>query len=500
MTFSVTGLLGSPTASAAGRPWLVVVVIVACLVVIAARWWVGRWRDRRPGLWWRVVGAPVALWRLGWTWRPLCESADLVAPSRGSGRYGVLGGRSSGGGLLVRGQPLRVVVPRRYGVRVTARGFTVLVRMLPGQVPDDYAVACEAMAHTWRVHQVSVSCPAPGRVALDAVGFDPLRAPAPGTQRTRRSAGAGLRAVGARWRAAVVWWLAVGLLRAVRPGPVAADGARAVLAVGVGVCQDGRAWVVDLARRPHHLVTGATQSGKSTLTVALVAALAPRPVALVGIDAKGGVELGPFTDRLSVLATTRAQAAGVLEALVDEVLDRMITCRVHGVRSVWDLPGPVRVSPVVVVVDEIAELFLHAGDRAGKEEVSRCVTGLVRLAQLGAAAGVHLWVAGQRFGSDLGPGATLLRAQLSGRICHRVTDTETATMTLAGLPVAAVEAALRIPVDLPGVAVTGDDTGAWQRVRSHPVPLDDAAVLVRRHADARVDLPALTAAVTTGSR
>lgn len=68
--------------------------------------------------------------------------------------------------------------------------------------------------------------------------------------------------------------------------------------------------------------------------------------------------------------------------------------------------GPV---PVVVLVDEVAELFLMA-DKSEKEEVSRT---LLRMAQLGRAFGVYLIICGQRIGADLGPGVTALRAQLS---------------------------------------------------------------------------------------
>ena len=41
---------------------------------------------------------------------------------------------------------------------------------------------------------------------------------------------------------------------------------------------------------------------------------------------------------------------------------------------------------------------------------------MIRVAQLGRALGVHLVVAGQRIGSDLGPGVTALRSQLSGLV------------------------------------------------------------------------------------
>jgi DNA segregation ATPase FtsK/SpoIIIE, S-DNA-T family len=123
------------------------------------------------------------------------------------------------------------------------------------------------------------------------------------------------------------------------------------------------------------------------------------------------------------------------------------------------------------------------------------VTALVRLGQLGAAVGIHLWVAGQRFGSDLGTGATLLRAQLAGRICHRVADNQTAGMTLDGLPPEAVTEAQRIATDLPGVAVVGDDSGDWYLTRSQPVGIAHAARLATAHAALAVPLPEVMAAI-----
>ena len=54
------------------------------------------------------------------------------------------------------------VVPREEWLGARAN-------LLDGQVPDDYAKACEAIAHAWRVHAVRVTGSVPGRVWLSAL-------------------------------------------------------------------------------------------------------------------------------------------------------------------------------------------------------------------------------------------------------------------------------------------------------------------------------------------
>ncbi len=171
--------------------------------------------------------------------------------------------------------------------------------------------------------------------------------------------------------------------------------------------------MIDFRVVPHWLNAGATQSGKSNLANAIITGLAPQPVALVGFDLKGGVEFTPYAPRLSALATTRTESVALLDDLDRLLADRMRTCRDHGARNIWRLPDVIRPVPVVVLVDEVAELFLIA-DKSEKEQVSRTATGLLRVAQLGRAFGVYLIICGQRIGADLGPGVTALRAQLSG--------------------------------------------------------------------------------------
>jgi S-DNA-T family DNA segregation ATPase FtsK/SpoIIIE len=332
-------------------------------------------------------------------------------------------------------------------------GLNVAVHLHAGQTPATYLKAADAFAHAWKVHAVRVTSPERGLVLLTAMGSDPLQ----------------------------------------RPG--LATGPAELLSALIGALESGGAWVMNLRLVPHWLIAGATRSGKSTLLSRLITQLAPQPVALVGIDCKGGMELGLFTGRLSVLATCRREAVAVLSALAFDMQERMSVCRSAGVRSIWELPDKLRPIPVVVIVDELAELYLSDGRRESKAEAEQCSTLLLRLAQLGAALGVHLVVAGQRVGSDLGPGVTALRAQLGGRICHRVNDPGTAEMTLGDLNKDAVAVAQAITAEERGVAVCTGPDGSWSRARSHLTPTEEAVSTARKHAALTPDLPALNRAL-----
>jgi hypothetical protein len=64
-------------------------------------------------------------------------------------------------------------------------------------------------------------------------------------------------------------------------------------------------------------------------------------------------------------------------------------CREHGTRNIWRLPDLLRPTPVVVLVDEVAELFLMA-DKSEKDEIARTGTALLRVAR-GVRARKHGW-------------------------------------------------------------------------------------------------------------
>ncbi|MCW8123331.1 FtsK/SpoIIIE domain-containing protein, partial [Streptomyces anthocyanicus] len=271
--------------------------------------------------------------------------------------------------------------------------------------------------------------------------------------------------------------------------------------VPVALREDGAVHYRDYRTVPHGLTLGATESGKSVYQRTLVAALAPQRVALVGIDCKQGVELFPLARRFSALADNPDTAAELLTALVSHMQDVYQLIRAHQritadvpdadiAADIWDLPEDLRPVPIVVLVDEVAELALFATKEDEKRR-DRIITALARLAQLGRAAGIYLEICGQRFGSELGKGITMLRAQLTGRTAHRVNDESSANMAFGDIAPDAVLAAIQIPTDTPGVAVTGDSSGGWARIRAPHTSLRQAVNVCNRHADLTPDLPAL---------
>ncbi|MER6955776.1 FtsK/SpoIIIE domain-containing protein [Streptomyces sp. NPDC000618] len=419
--------------------------LALCLLAVAALLVL---RRRLPVAFWWLVGYPFVALRVLTTYRATMDACGLTVPASAVRRATA----------RVIGREAAPVPPRRSFPWPTGSGLVMRLRMATGQAPEDFIASADRLRHAWAAHAVHIRPTKPGWLELRLIGWDVLADVQPARQRQKS-------------------------------GP---------LCLPMALRDDGRWHLRDFRAVPHELILGATQSGKSVYLRNLLCGLARQRVVLVGIDCKWGVELAPFAPRLSALADTSDRANELLDVLLEEMEARF---RLIGLRSgagadavltsdVWGLPDAVRPVPVVVVVDEVAELFL-AASRDDEKRRDAMVTKLIRIAQLGRAAGIYLEVCGQRFGSELGKGATMLRAQLTGRICHRVNDESSANMALADISPEAALAATSIPAERPGVAIVGDSSGGWSRARSPHITLDEAAAICRATSALVPELPRL---------
>ncbi|MET9791544.1 FtsK/SpoIIIE domain-containing protein [Streptomyces canus] len=424
--------------------WLTVALV---LVVVAA----GLLRWRRPAWYWITFGVTLATLRVLVRYASVMDACGLtVPPSRWRLALARAANRPAPGPRA----------PRILRIRPTRTGLVLRLGLRPGQDAFDVAASCDRLRHSFALYGVTSRELRSGVVELRMTGYDVLkRVQMPATTDTRP------------------------------------------MRVPVALREDGAVHYRDYRAVPHALTLGATESGKSVYQRNLVAGLASQDVALVGIDCKQGVELFPLARRFSALADNPDTAADLLDALVAHMEDvyhliraeQRITADVPDAEiaaDIWSLPEDLRPVPVVVLVDEVAELALFANKEEEKRR-DRIITALARLAQLGRAAGIYLEICGQRFGSELGKGITMLRAQLTGRTAHRVNDESSANMAFGDIAPDAVLAAIQIPTDLPGVAITGDSTGGWARIRAPHTSLRQAVNTCNRHADLAPDLPAL---------
>ncbi|MEU6908437.1 FtsK/SpoIIIE domain-containing protein [Streptomyces coeruleorubidus] len=395
---------------------------------------------RAPRVYWALVGMPVAWGRFLLSYRSTMDVCGLTVQPSGLRAFMTRN---------VARREVQPVPPKIRRVRGTSTGLRVTLRLPAGLEPADLIATSERLRHAWGVHSVTVVETKPGYVELRMTGYDVLRR--------------------------------VRMPRKARPHD---------MVVPVALREDGTASERDYRKAPMALTLGANHSGKSMYQRNLIKGLAQLPVALVGIDCKRGVEQTAYGPRLSALATTPDESASLLAVLVAEMENRFDGLKGHGVSDLWELPAELRPVPVVVLVDEVAELFLISSKK-DEERRERIVTALIRLAQMARAVGIYLEICGQRFGSDLGKGATMLRAQLTGRVVHRVNDKQTAEMGLNDVAPDAVAVASLIPMERPGTAVAADASGGWSKIRTPNTSRDEVAAVCRAFAHLVPDFPAL---------
>ena len=190
------------------------------------------------------------------------------------------------------------------------------------------------------------------------------------------------------------------------------------LPLAMGQDTGGEPVALDLAALPHMLIAGATGSGKSVQINSIVASFlltkTPDQLRILMVDPKR-VELTPYNGIPHLIQPVIVEAEEVTEAL--RGLNREMICRYKqmeemGVRNieVYNERSEDKMPFLVLIVDELADLMMVAGFEVEQS--------LVRLAQLGRAAGIHLLLATQRPSVNVVTG--LLKANIPARCAFAV--------------------------------------------------------------------------------
>ena len=229
---------------------------------------------------------------------------------------------------------------------------------------------------------------------------------------------------------------------------------KAELPVAIGYTITKKVQVFDLADAPHLLIAGATKQGKSVglnvIVTSLLYAKHPSELKFVFIDPKM-VEFSSYArllnHYLAVLPTAASEqdemdnaivknaktAAAVLQSLCVEMDTRyelLSKAMVNNIklyneqyksRHLLPTEGHHFLPYIVVVVDEYADLTMSVGAGPESKALARSITtSIIRLAQKGRAAGLHVILATQRPTVDVVTG--LIKTNFPMRIAFRVTS------------------------------------------------------------------------------
>jgi len=184
----------------------------------------------------------------------------------------------------------------------------------------------------------------------------------------------------------------------------------------------GNSIYADLARMPHLLVAGSTGTGKTIFLNSLIMSLlyrnSPEMLRLIMIDPKR-VEFPVYNDLPHLLCPVILDPQKTLNALKWLIGEMERRFNVLSVERVRDIKGYNEVALkkeipplpfIVLIVDELADLMASRG--------KEMEAGIVRLAQMSRAVGIHLVLATQRPSVEVITG--LIKANITSRITFQV--------------------------------------------------------------------------------
>ena len=201
--------------------------------------------------------------------------------------------------------------------------------------------------------------------------------------------------------------------------------AKSPLSFVVGKDISGKAVVADLAKMPHLLVAGTTGSGKSVMSNTLILSLlyrnSPSDLKMIMIDPKQ-VEMTQYEDiphLLTPIITSVEKSLSAMKWAVNEMERRYTLMAKEKVKKIDDYNVKMAQSEdggkmpfIVIIVDEMADLMMQAG-----KDLEALI---VRIAQKGRAAGIHLVLATQSPKVQVITG--LIKSNVPARITFKVTN------------------------------------------------------------------------------
>lgn len=201
------------------------------------------------------------------------------------------------------------------------------------------------------------------------------------------------------------------------------------LILGLGKGVSGMSYFADLGKAPHMLIAGATGSGKSVTIHALITSLlfknSPDMLKFIMVDPKR-VELTLYNKIPHLLTPVITDAKKTILALkwaAKEMDRRYDILQKYGVRDITsyhqkvvdvanpkDEDGPETMPFIVIIIDELADIM-----QAYPRELE---AGIVRLAQMSRAVGIHLIISTQRPSVNVITG--LIKANIPTRVALQV--------------------------------------------------------------------------------